>query len=143
MSVELTKDDREEFADFAMRSMDLHRQSEDPDNTDAVLHDSILPVIAQVRIAAKRHGYAVGWHGSMARDIDMIAAPWTDNASPPEEMVAHVVKCVRGWIKPSDKCPSLRPHGRKAWSIHLLGTGTYIDLSVMPLITTTGAADAE
>lgn len=27
--------------------------------------------------------------------------------------------------------PELKPHGRLAWSLHVMGTGTYVDLSVM------------
>lgn len=132
---ELTPEDRREIVEFAQSAMQIHQQSEDPDNADvSELHDSLLPVLAQVRVAARRCGYAVGWHGSMARDIDMIAVPWVEHALPPEEMVAHVVKCVRGWLRPSETNPQRRPHGRLSWAIHLIGTGTYIDLSVMPLL---------
>ena len=138
MSVELTPDDRREIAEFSASSMTLVHQSEDP-HTSVVIHDTVLAALTAVRIAAKRCGYAVGWHGSLARDVDLIAVPWVDHAYPPREMVDHVVNSVGGWIKPSDNCPREKPHGRLAWSIHLLGTGTYIDLSVMPLITTTEA----
>lgn len=135
MASELTKEQRADYLDFKESSMQIVQREEDPDNVGvSELHDSILPVIAQVRIVAKRCGYAIGWHGSLARDVDLIAVPWETSAFPAEELVERIVKSVRGWIKPSDKCPSHRPHGRKAWSIHLLGTGTYIDLSVMPLV---------
>lgn len=134
MRVDLTPEDRAEIAEFSASSMQIVQRNEDPD-AEVTIHDTVLNVVAAVRIAAKRCGYAIGWHGSMARDLDLIAVPWTEHAYPPEEMVAHVVKSVRGWIKPSDKCPTQKPHGRLAWSIHLLGTGTYIDLSVMPLST--------
>lgn len=38
-------------------------------------------VIAKVREVAKRHGWAIGVHGSLKRDIDLIAIPWTEEAS--------------------------------------------------------------
>ena len=98
------------------------------------LHESILDVLAAVRIAARHHGYAVAWHGSMARDIDLIAVPWREIVSDPSDLVNAITKRVGGYIRHADRTrnPEKKPHGRLAWSIHLLGVGTYIDISVMP-----------
>lgn len=95
--------------------------------------DVLIGVIATARIVGKKCGYAVAHHGSLARDIDLVAIPWTDNAKPTEYLVNSIVAAVQGWINPAHPNPVQKPHGRLAWSIHLLGYGTYIDLSVMPL----------
>lgn len=101
---------------------------------------SLLPNIREVARAA---GYAIGVHGSLKRDFDLIAVPWTEDALDGEQL-AHAVKAiVGGSIKPAfsmvpgdteNKNPGKKPHGRIAWTI-LLSEGAdakFIDLSVMP-----------
>ena len=94
-----------------------------------------------VRIA-RAHGYALAIHGSMTRDFDLIAVPWTDQAGEPFPMVEEMKYAVRGvylhhevdHIVKDGKAED-KPHGRRAWSIHLTEKGCdgpYIDLSVMP-----------
>jgi hypothetical protein len=85
-------------------------------------------LITPIRAVARQHGYAVAVHGSLARDIDLIAVPWRPdvrndpNADP------------RDFTK---RNPEPKFHGRLGWSIFVTSTGrggysTYIDLSVMP-----------
>ena len=94
-------------------------------------------VFPQIREVARAHGYALGLHGSMARDLDVIAVPWTEDAKPAEELVAAVVQAIGGvfapWDEVPDRNPACRPHGRRAWSIYFSGHMFYIDLSIMPL----------
>ena len=100
-----------------------------------------VKLIDPIRAVAKNFGYAVAAHGSLVRDIDLIAVPWTDKAVDAETLasgIANVAKAFneRGWVKvsgPDDPAwkDKIKPHGRLCWSIHLEG-GTYIDLSVMP-----------
>lgn len=127
-----TPEFRAEIVDAAHEHYRTLQQAEEPDAA-FTLHDTILPVLAQVRVTAKHCGYAIGWHGSMARDLDLIAVPWTEHAIPPEEMVAQVVKRIGAWVRVKDECPTRKPHGRLAWSLYLIGSGVYLDLSVMPL----------
>lgn len=100
--------------------------------------DILIPVLREV---SRRHGYALAVHGSLNYDIDLLAAPWTDNvAGNPTDAetlaaaFAEVIKAVTGldWAN-INKGPESKPHGRQAWSFHL-GGGPYIDLSVMPRI---------
>jgi hypothetical protein len=99
-------------------------------------------LIDPIRAIAKEHGYAVGVHGSLARDIDLIAAPWTVKPWPAEQLVDAIRKMCEdetGFADfaqdtPADK-PEMKPHGRRAWSI-VLGGGVYLDISVMPIIET-------
>ena len=91
---------------------------------------------------AREHGYALGLHGSMQRDLDLIAVPWVDEASDAETLVSVIDKAVHGFLDPDPKnaSPGSKPHGRRCWTIHL-GGGPYIDLSVMPRIVVTDATD--
>lgn len=91
---------------------------------------SLLPILIPV---AREHGYALAVHGSMLRDLDLIAVPWTAEASPAEDLAEGLREGVGGSWKPYDTngSRSAKPHGRRVWSIHF-GGGCYIDLSVMP-----------
>jgi len=103
-------------------------------------------LIAPLRAVAIEHGYALTVHGSLERDIDLVAVPWTvgavDQGAVVRAFVAEVRR-VNGWANVADnvvdvdpydfskRCPEPKPHGRLGWSIHL-GGGPYVDLSVMP-----------
>lgn len=39
-----------------------------------------MPPIDRIRELAKEIGYAIGAHGSLERDLDLIAAPWSEEA---------------------------------------------------------------
>lgn len=41
----------------------------------------------------QRHGYALAVHGSLARDFDLIAVPWVDEASEPSKVLEEVASC--------------------------------------------------
>lgn len=77
--------------------------------------------------AARPHGYAVAVHGSMQRDLDLVAIPWVDDAAEPQVLVEALQKACKGKLIG----PEQKPHGRMSWSIVLAG-GAYVDLSVMP-----------
>jgi len=85
---------------------------------------------------AWRRGYALALHGSMARDLDLIAVPWTEDADSPEKLV----EAFRRFIitKAADKVslkigkPTRKPHGRQAYVLPIGYEGHYIDLSIMP-----------
>jgi len=115
---------------------------EKPTDPKAATFAWMVPHIAQV---ARVYGYAIGLHGSMARDLDLIAVPWVDSASPAEVLVEAIREAVDGFIRNDpqhdgnkycqDTCnPGEKPHGRRAWSIYFSGRRFYIDLSVMPLV---------
>lgn len=88
---------------------------------------------------AKSHGYALAVHGSLNRDLDLIAAPWVDEVADPC-LLAEAIKAACGGKIYGIKThkdgsmginPTPKPHGRLAWTIHL-EAGLYLDLSVMP-----------
>lgn len=117
---------------------------EKKDFSVAAMHAWMFPQIQQV---ARIYGYAVAIHGSMSRDLDLIAVPWTDAASSAEVVVEAIRESVDGFIRKDEitdgnkydertRNPNGKPHGRRAWSIYFSGRRFYIDLSVMPRIVT-------
>jgi len=85
-------------------------------------------------IYARRMGYALAIHGSLKRDLDLVACPWTDDAVSAEELAEMMREAVEGRFDetPERPLPERKPHGRLAWSILVGADGCYIDLSVMP-----------
>lgn len=87
------------------------------------------------RTIAEKHGYAIGLHGSRTYDLDLIAAPWADECSTPDEL-AIAITCALGWflsnldLSGKVHAPE-KPHGRKAYLIYG-HDHAHIDLSVMP-----------
>ncbi|KPH60320.1 hypothetical protein ADT71_20600 [Novosphingobium sp. ST904] len=90
-----------------------------------------------MRRAAKEAGYALTVHGSLNRDIDLVAVPWTEfNVWSKEALLDALVGAVRAV---TGRCGSSggwasKPHGRFA---HILmawcGESTAnLDLSVVP-----------
>ncbi len=96
--------------------------------------DKAMGALWVARAVAKREGYALGVHGSMARDLDLIAAPWTEKACDADELIEHLCRALDATLFETDQKPEHKPHGRKAWSLHLLGLGLYLDVSVMPKV---------
>jgi len=98
--------------------------------------------VAEVaREAARACGYCLATHGSMERDVDLLAVPWVDDAVDAFSLVRAVQDAVSAEF---GKCyrsnePERKPHGRLTWIMYFQGavstpTGAYpfIDLSVAP-----------
>lgn len=94
-------------------------------------------VIHPLRAIARNLGYALTVHGSIKRDIDFVAIPWTEEAVS-DEVLAEALRaeteiiCGFSPFGSDGPWPRSKPHGRKCWTIHI--NGTYIDLSVMPKV---------
>lgn len=95
-------------------------------------------VYAQMERIAWRHGYALALHGSMSRDLDVVAIPWTADAADSERLLMAFIRAV---YKGQDKAwrhkrvAEKKPHGRLAYVLHLGASGDYMDVSIMPRIT--------
>lgn len=99
------------------------------------IYAQLLP---RIKEAAKRLGYAIAIHGTMQRDLDLLAAPWIEDAAEPKELVAEVQKAVGGFVLGDlskkggvSEEPTVQPHGRLSWNI-CWGGRPFIDLSIMP-----------
>lgn len=117
----------------------------DTSKADAV-YAVACELLPALRVVAREKGYALAYHGSFARDIDVIAAPWRIDVADARELAEAIraeIERVTGktafWLNdngaaPMDyvrRCPEPKPHGRLGWSIHIAGYGTYVDLSVL------------
>jgi hypothetical protein len=91
--------------------------------------ESILPPVREV---ARFNGYAVAVHGSLKRDIDLIAVPWTDQAIEPDALADKIAGAISGVL---GNClrrePGEKPHGRVAYIMLHPGFAGEIDLSVI------------
>lgn len=83
----------------------------------------LYPVLREV---ARGHGYALAVHGSLQKDLDVLAVPWVEECSDPD-VLAEALRDKSGGQFVGGV--GLKPHGRKAYTIHL-GLAGYIDLSV-------------
>ncbi|ALC13844.1 hypothetical protein [Sphingopyxis sp. 113P3] len=100
------------------------------------LLDLILP---PMRRTAKDVGYAITVHGSLNRDIDMVAVPWVEHGvADPDELVRRLVGAISGV---TGRCYARdewteKPQGRVAKTLMVwCGENTgMLDLSVMPTI---------
>ena len=88
---------------------------------------------------AREHGYALAVHGTMQRDLDLVAIPWIEEAADAVTLATAIARrcdlalgLIQGDGTPLWE-PARRPHGRLAWSIPLRhGDEAVVDLSVMP-----------
>jgi hypothetical protein len=96
---------------------------------------SLMPAIYSHRIAdiqciARAHGYAIAIHGSMQRDLDVVAFPWTKKAVQPKTLVKRLCDGLDLMFDHSAN-PKEKAHGRLAWTL-LMNGACWMDLSVMP-----------
>jgi hypothetical protein len=101
-------------------------------------YETILP---QIREAARQHGYAIAVHGSMKRDFDLIAAPWSAEHSDAQTLCKAIHRAACGLVQESYQICTDKPCGRLTTMFPVCwieypdapknGTG-HIDLSIMP-----------
>lgn len=84
---------------------------------------------------ALTYGYNLVLHGSMDRDLDLIAIPWETNLDDYEKMLSNFCKVLNGML--TQKATEM-PHGRKAYVIELdradfTGKDSlyYLDISIL------------
>lgn len=102
---------------------------------------TLLPVL---REKSRELGYALGLHGSMTRDLDLIAVPWVEEAVPDYELARELQNVLGGYFAEGGSGsihtwatlePGKKPHGRVAYTLRFGGDKLLVvDLSVMPRI---------
>jgi len=102
--------------------------------TGAFCQSILASILPPVREAARFNGYAIAVHGSLSRDIDLIAVAWTAEAQPAAQLVDAVRGAICGVL---GNCllmgePGQKPHGRIAYTLIHPGFAGEIDLSVIP-----------
>ncbi|WP_316389508.1 hypothetical protein [Enterobacter cloacae] len=100
----------------------------------APVYCALYPALAEI---ARKHGYAMAIHGTMARDFDLICIPWVETPSKPEEVVAEITAT---YATTDITNPGYKHHGRLAYSV-CFGFGEWIGpyisihfLSLNPLL---------
>jgi len=84
---------------------------------------------------AWRYGYCLTLHGSMARDLDLVAIPWVEDADDPDRLIDAFVRYVanKSDVHISQPRSVSKPHGRMSYVIPIgFGGNYYLDISVMP-----------
>ena len=100
-----------------------------------------LSRLPAIREAAREHGYAIGLHGSMRRDLDLIATPWREGASDKDALAHAIAMAACGITREGPYQWEQKPLGRVAASLSCCwprwfneaGAG-HIDLSVTAVV---------
>jgi len=97
-----------------------------------------------------KYGYNILLHGSINRDLDLIAIPWQEAIGDKLKMINEICSAIGGDILKEENRE--KPHGRECWIININRTiktkydgmvsniiecedpQYYIDLSIMPTI---------
>lgn len=82
-------------------------------------------VVENFRIWAKPLGYAISVHGTLARDIDMVATPWTADAVSQLLLVGRLLE----WSRAIVTAVNVKPRGRVGFILQGYGH-KMIDLSI-------------
>ena len=107
------------------------------------MQEFYLDRLPAIRDAAKHHGYAIGVHGSMRRDFDLIAVPWGNEPSDKDTLAHAIAVAACGITRDGPYTWEKKPQGRSSvsicicWADHsnpdfvnMIGAG-HIDLSVV------------
>lgn len=87
---------------------------------------AMYPDLAKIFIS---NGYALAVHGSLARDLDLVAVPWESELTEPLKVIQEVCNqfAVR-LVGDGEK----RNHGRVAYTLSVMFGECSIDLSFLP-----------
>ena len=103
--------------------------------TTKELKPSLAPIYAAALYPSlctifHNHGYALAAHGSLARDLDLIAIPWVVITSSPGDVIDAI--CEEFAVRRVEGDPKSHPHGRVVYTL-ICGFGDCtIDLGFMP-----------
>ena len=99
------------------------------------LLDFILPLM---RVAAAKQRWTIAVHGSLNRDIDLIAVPWENGAMEMDKFTALICGVISGITGSciQHNAWTVKPHGRMAKTLLVYCGENHmsIDLSVMPIV---------
>lgn len=107
----------------------------EPERTKPAFYAALFPSLLET---AQQHGYTLLPHGSMVRDFDLVAVPWTDTATTADQLVGDMAYIYgddrhRDQREAAIKSATPKPHGRMQYTILLGGGGPRLDISVMPI----------
>lgn len=88
---------------------------------------ALYPELARI---FQKHGYALAVHGSLRKDLDLIAVPWAEKVSLPDEIFQEISEKYVFRIIGE---PTRKPHGRVAYWFSIGFGECAIDLSFFPM----------
>jgi hypothetical protein len=98
-------------------------------NGKAAFYACIWP---DLRDAALNCGWALGLHGSLSSDMDIMAMPWTEGAKPVEEMIKALADCFTdNPFRSKYEIPSYgKPNGRVVYTMNIW-SDFYLDINII------------
>ena len=90
-------------------------------------------MLNKIKEKAADLGYTIAVHGTMVRDMDLIAVAWVEDARPHEELVEAISKLTEPtvWKDFHFKEMTNKPHGRIVYTLSIY-SDWFIDLSIIP-----------
>lgn len=92
----------------------------------APVYACLYPLLADI---ARKHGYALATHGSMARDFDLVCIPWVEKPSKPLTVVDEIISTF-SMRQVGD--PDVAEHFRIRYTLAVKFGECFIDLSFTP-----------
>ena len=93
------------------------------------LYATYYPMLKRI---ARYHGYSLALHGSLKRDMDLVAIPWIEKPKPPFKLLKAFRKAIG--IERSDNqaydSTTKKPHNRVSYTMQM-GGGGYMDISII------------
>jgi len=97
-------------------------------NGKASFYASILDDLKQKALEC---GWALGLHGSLQNDMDVMAMPWTEDATDAQTMIEKLSECFNGNIwQEHNKEFSEKPRGRKVYTFRIW-KDWYLDINII------------
>lgn len=85
-----------------------------------------------LRQAAISHGWALGLHGSLSSDMDIMAMPWDEHASPVDVMINQLCICFTdsAQLEKTIKISTDKPNNRTVYTLSIWAD-FYLDINVI------------
>lgn len=98
-------------------------------NSKAAFYACIWPDLMN---AALDCGWALGLHGSLSSDMDVMAMPWTEDAKPVEDLMKALSDCfTENPFKDKHTVPHYgKPNGRVVYTMNIWAD-FYLDINVI------------
>lgn len=82
--------------------------------------------------AALNCGWALGLHGSLNTDMDIMAMPWTETATPPYKMISELCKCFTDSedVERTVEISNDKPNNRVVYTLSIWAD-FYLDINII------------
>lgn len=95
-------------------------------NNNAIFWVFLFP---EIRRVASEGGWAIGVHGSITNDLDLMAMPWIENHITADELAERIQEVVDNQGRKYVKTEGEKPNNRVVYTI--FAGNTYIDMNVI------------